>query len=289
MANVELKIEKLSTNNYTVWRTIMESALKGKDLWDYVLATKDDTDENKVKNSAAKTLMYCAMTSQQILATGQCLTARDLWLKIKSNHEGAETTQKSIAYTEFLKLRYMKNESISDFCGRYEIALGKIEATQHTVDEDIKKYVVSNTLPSQLKQTVRMFDMSYPNGTASELITQLKINHSHDINREDNQASAFYAQNNRPNMRRNNQYNSNNKQRNTNQRQQVTCTYCKILGHLWKDCRKLKADNERKKKFGSNRQSSGQRPYVPNRNGQPYRPPQVQAPQYQRPCEDMTI
>lgn len=33
----------------------------------------------------------------------------------------------------------------------------------------------------------------------------------------------------------------------------ITCTYCKKAGHKWKECYKLAADNERKKKFGSKR------------------------------------
>lgn len=138
MTNMEFKIEKLSRDNYATWRTIMTSALKGKNLYDYILATKTAKPEERVSDEQAKTMMYVAMTTSQIAAIGVCASARDLWIKIKENHEGAASTQRSVAYTELLKLKYNKNEAIGDFAGRFETALGRLEATGQTVDEELK-------------------------------------------------------------------------------------------------------------------------------------------------------
>ena len=56
------------------------------------------------------------------------------------------------------------------------------------------------------------------------------------------------------NSRENNSHKNTNQQNNvTNNSQvdqnQIFCTYCKRNNHHWKECRKLKADNERKKKY----------------------------------------
>jgi hypothetical protein len=114
-----------------------------------------------------------------------------------------------VAYTEFLKLKYNKNEPISDFAGRFETALGRLESSGHVVDNDLKKHVFSRTLSQHMQQTVQMFNMSKPDGTVAELISQIKINH-HQEEKKDDQTGAFVAQNGRPSARQTNQYIGNN-------------------------------------------------------------------------------
>lgn len=147
MTSFEMKIEKLSASNYQTWKTVMISHLKGKNLWDYVLEIKLETDEDLVLNEQAKSIIYTAMDSNQIAATGVCNTAYHLWIKIKENHEGALSNLRSVSLAEFLSIKYKKNESIMSFAGRYENALGKLESTNHTVDEKTKLWVFSNSLP----------------------------------------------------------------------------------------------------------------------------------------------
>lgn len=90
MANVEYKADKLSAKNYATWKTVIKSHFMSKDLWEYVVEQKNNTDEQQIANEKARHLMYIAMEPQQIASTGVCETARDLWYKIKENHEGAE-------------------------------------------------------------------------------------------------------------------------------------------------------------------------------------------------------
>lgn len=144
MASLELKMDKLSTDNYDIWKTVMTSQLMGKNLWDYVQATKHETDDDVIKNEQAKSMIYCSMEPAQIAATGVCVTAYDLWKKVKENHQGSTKNQKSLALAEFLGLKYIKNEPIVIFTGRYEVALGKLQSTGHTVDKTSKRWVLSN-------------------------------------------------------------------------------------------------------------------------------------------------
>jgi hypothetical protein len=274
----------------------MQSALKGKDLYEFIIAEKMVSPEEKVKNEQAKTLMYSAMTASQIASTGVCESARDLWVKIKENHEGASSSQRSVAFTQFLKLRYHKNESINDFAGRFETALGRLEATGFEVDNDLKKHVFSDTLPDYMKRTVQLFKMSKPSGTVADLISQLKINH-HQENKQDEQTGAFYAQGGRPHMGRTNQYKGSNYKGNkpaVDVRNLESCDFCKIRGHHWKDCRKLKSQNAGKYRFGQpsynaqryNTQSNNRQPYKPpgqySQSGQGYKPPGQSRPPYQQ-------
>lgn len=248
MASIEHRVDKLTSDNYSTWRTIVKSQLMSKELWDYVIQTKHSTDEDKLKNEQAKTIMYIAMEASQIAATGVCTTAYELWTKIRENHEGSISNLRSTSLAEFLSTRYRKNESIVTFAGRYENSLGKLESTGHTVDEKTKLWVFSNSLPEPMKVTVRMFTMSSPDGLAKDLISVMKAQHHQDHHQNDNQAAAYHTQDS-------NQPTENGliKSNNQNRFSTIICTFCKNKGHSWKECRKLKADQERKKKFGQSR------------------------------------
>lgn len=278
MASVEYKVEKLNARNYSTWRIVVESHLKAKGLWSTVLAGVKDEGENEdeflVSNEAAKHTMYVSMEPQQIAATGTCELARDLWLKIKENHEGAEANLRSSALAEFLGLKHRKNETLVSFAGRFELSLGKLQSTGHTVDEKTKIWVFSNSLPNYMKQTVHMFNMANPSGTVAQLISQLKVQFHMD-NSDQNVASAFHTEElEKPGRPGNNQRDERNqwggRHRNSNGNHSKplnsnSCTYCKRDGHIWRECRKLKNDNQRKKSFAEGRK--------PNVNGA-RKPPQ---------------
>lgn len=215
MATIEFKIEKLSNNNYTTWSMVVQSQLKGKDLWDFVTESKVNSPEEIIKNEQAKTLIYSSMETNQIAATGVCRTAYDLWVKIKENHLGAETNSRSSSLAEFLSLEYKKNDNLISFAGRFEATLGRLQTTGHRIDEQTKIWVYSHTLPNSMKQTVNVFNMAKPDGTVTELISQLKIAHHLDAQEHD-KAAAYQV---RDNFRRFN----------------GACTYCKKEGHMWRD------------------------------------------------------
>lgn len=50
----------------------------------------------------------------------------------------------------------------------------------------------------------------------------------------------------------------------THEQKAVTCTYCKNRGHSWKECRKLKSNNERKKFSKANQKQSVPAPAKPS-------------------------
>lgn len=193
--------------------------------------------------------MYVSMDASQIAATGVCDSAYELWKKIKENHEGAEENLQSSALADFLSLKYRRNENLVSYAGRYELALGKLSSTGHKMDEKTKLWVFSNSSPMEMKMTVNMFTMVKPTGKVSELISQLKINH-HLSNTEGTDDTAFYVEKKPSSDKQTKHNDTETKDQVVNKDSNViTCTYCKIKGHLWKDCRKLKANNDRKKKF----------------------------------------
>lgn len=89
-----------------------------------------------------------------------------------------------------------------------------------------------------------MFTIANADETVTELISQLKIQHYLDLNDTKGDA-AYYAdeKNQQPNKAH-------------TDRSNFSCSYCKKLGHAWKECRKLKRENDKKKKFSQSNKES---------------------------------
>lgn len=252
MTTVNYRVDKLSAANYTTWKTVIKSQLMSKDLWNVVVQEKNASDEEKINNAEAKHLMYISMEPQEIAATGVCDSAHSLWVKIRENHEGAEANLQSISLAEFLGLKYQKGESLITFAGRFETTLGKLMSTDYKVDEKTKLWVFSNSLPEHMMNTVQMFSMANKNGTVAELISELKARFMINTEETGRKSVAYntqekYQKEIKPNYtaginasKPSDSYN-NTQQKNKN----LVCNYCKKVGHGWKECRKLKSDNER--------------------------------------------
>ena len=271
-------MEKLSGKNYTNWQIIMTSLLKSQGLWEYCTTEiKSDDEETMKKNEEAKHLMYVSMDASQITATGTCYTAHALWQKIKENNEGAESTLRSTALAEFLGFKYNRGETIMNFCGRFELALGRLDTTGHVTDEQTKLWVFRNQVPNELKQFVTTWTMAEKDGKVTDLISQIKL-HYHMNRMEFNEESiALYSNDDgeddhQDNSDRNgdssqqkdcdNPVDSDNIDKGEdsddsdaggNEYPNTTiCHYCKKKGHKWRECRKLEAEIQRKKRPANN-------------------------------------
>jgi len=175
MAFIEYKTEsiRLTSKNYTNWKIVMTSLLKSKGLWEYV---EDDEkplarEEDIKKAEEAKHLLYISMEPSQITHTGICETAHELWTKIKENNGGAEISRRNNALADFLGFKHHRGETIINYCGRFELALGRLEATGYITSEDTELWVFRNSLPKEIKTTINTWALARPDGQVAELIT----------------------------------------------------------------------------------------------------------------------
>lgn len=219
----------------------MESVLKSKKLWKLLeVEVNDQTkDEDLAKMEEAKAILYVAMDREEIQKSGHCETVGDLWTKIKENHEGADVDQRAISHSEFLGLQYRKGEQIAAWCGRFELALARAEASGIEVDEATKFWVFRHTLPTDAAAVANFWLMANPDGKIQSLITAIKLQHHLDKHPRDDAAAALYSDGNK------------------SAQHSKTCNYCKKLGHYASDCRKKASDESLQKNQGRSNQSSG--------------------------------
>lgn len=215
----------------------MTSLLKARGLWDFCVDENADIKtENVQKIEETKHLLYTSMDPDQINATGSCVTAHDLWVKIKENNEGAEIDMRNNALSDFLSIHFHKSESIVQFCGRFEQLLSRLTATGYVVDDKLKLYAFRNSLPDKYKDQIYTFTTANKDGKFQSLLTHLKVKFHQDQSDKSEDGVALYG-NYRQNIR-----NSNNPRKadNNDAKQKVFCTFCKFEGHTYKTCNKLK-------------------------------------------------
>lgn len=249
------KIEKLRKDNYDTWSIVIESILRAKQLWTYCERPIEIDDEKvedveeeaelssaeTAKHEEAKAIIYTSLDRSEILKTGVCTYAYQLWNKIHDNHRGAQDNLRNIALSEFLSFAHKRGESIIQYCGRFELALSKLEATGEEVKENMKFWAFRNTLPTDVKATVNFWMMANPKGKITNMITSLKIQfHESNGKEDDPKGVALYGHSDRDSKP-------------SKEAEKLTCNYCGIAGHRWRECRKKRSNDTRKKQFGSYR------------------------------------
>lgn len=276
------RIDKLSKINYDTWSITLQSILKSKKLWYLIelghdlidedieeinkpenkdkpefatIASKIKLFEDVEKNEEAKSILYTTMSREEIQKTGSCGSAYDLWEKIKENHLGADVDQRNIALSEFLGFEYRKGEAITSYCGRFEIALSRVETSGSIVDESTKFWVFRNKLPNDIKTMANFWLMANPDGRIASLITAMKLQHHLDKQEKEDSNVALYsnATNKPPDQQGTSK--SDPKQGGSSKK---FCKYCKKNNHVVADCRK-RILKEKLKAESSNQEKEKQR------------------------------
>ena len=235
---------KLTDKNYSTWKFSMQTTLQARDLWKFCL--HKDTKE-LVSNAEAKSIIWSSMSDEQKARVGNCETAHDLWTKIQDTFEGSKTSLQTRTLKEFLTIKYNADETIAQFCTRYETLLNKLITTGYTMEEKTKIWVFKNTLPEPLYIQCDTWEMLKEYPTANELVTLMR---SRDRGEGPSDSSvALYVD--EQGAARSNASKSPSRFASNPKLQTMTCNYCKKPGHMWRGCRKKKADDKRKKTYAS--------------------------------------
>jgi len=221
---------KLSGKIYTVWKMTMHSALLARDLWRFC-EVKDIKEESKMKNAEAKSLILNAIEDSQKARVENCDTAHDLWVKIQDTLEGSKPSLQTRTLQEFLNIKLEPDESLQDYCGRYEELLNKLLSTGYEMEKNTKLWAFKNSLQDNLYEKCDTWEIIKENLKILDLITLMR---SRDRKLAPINVALVTKQ---------------EKFKHTGQAGRlanIECNYCKKKGHKWRDCRKKKAVEKKK-------------------------------------------
>lgn len=177
----ETKIPILQAENFVEWKIKITSLLKARGLYFLVEKAATEVERKEAEydkvNEEAKTIIYSSLDGRATQAAGICNEAHELWLKVTSIYEGAEEDLKGLAMSRFIEINKQRQEKISDYLGRYEIAYNNLTATGHVVDIMLAIYVLAKTLPLNIKEAIKVWRTINPTKDIFNLISYIRANY----------------------------------------------------------------------------------------------------------------
>lgn len=242
--------------------------LEYRGLWGYVISDKIIKPEEKEKITSAKEALFILKSSispKELMKTGNCTTAAQLWKVLQENYEGSKASIATTVGVEFMSFDVKQGEDLIALLGRYESLLAKTEAVNYNVNSDLKIAVLSSRLPDKYYEVSKFWQQCNPSGTVSQLISHLKVRYHEETYRKKQTDSVIFTSNsNKKNVEKKGiQKSENTNQKSTPQRKnefkstdylKFTCAHCKAIGHHWKKCIKLSKEMQEvtKKILGNN-------------------------------------
>lgn len=173
----DIKLPVLKPENFAEWKIKITSLLKAKGLYTFVESAPSDEEKAEPEfdqiNEEAKTIIYSSLDSRTTQAAGVCETAHELWLKVTGSFEGVKDDLTGLAMSRFMEISKQRDEKLTDYLGRFEIALNHLSSTETIVDLALTIYVLCRSLPQNIKEGIRIWRTVNPYGTIAKIISYI--------------------------------------------------------------------------------------------------------------------
>jgi len=253
---------KLGLHNYPAWSKQIKGLLATKG---WLAALTDPADGNTVQ---AKGLITMCVQDCHLTLVENAANAQAAWQALANLYQQQSSANILRLKREFANLEKKREENVTEFMARVSDLSEQIQAaTGNPVPETDIIVAVLSALPSQFSMIKTVIESMPVLPTLAEVQAKLLLV---EADRSRGNESANYHSSNQPRPfggeqprvyvpphKRNNRFGGNNSNYNrtnynSGNRETRKCYYCGKLGHLKKDCRKLKADNLRRSNSSSN-------------------------------------
>lgn len=262
------KIEKLTNDNYSTWRMLIEAVCVANNTWDY-LTTKierpivDINDRRTVQaasewdrsNAKAKSDLLLSLSTSQVKHLRGLSTAHEMWEKLKEVHEETGDTQIVTLITGLMTKRLTSEDELDQHLEFYTDTLRVFdEITTKLTTEKIVVSALLLSLPesfASIRSAIRtMKTMPSLDDVKKQLREDLRGRRAATLD----DANALFVRN--PYKNRHSSFqNRNGSQKaiqtgnNAKRNPKSKCEHCGRTGHTIADCRYRKQLEICKKKF----------------------------------------
>lgn len=242
MDNLSSGIRKFDGQGYEVWSTLMESVLSVKKV-KHVLTQAPPTDDNLRKlwdsnDETAKAIILLSLNEEMVSLVLACPDAKSVWNRLREVHAQRSESCKMNLEHEFYSLTMQPGQKVSSYVAAIELVARKLRdvGVAKTSDTLISK-IVSGLSPEF--QHFRSVWMGTPEAqrTYTNLLPRLMVEESMLAPKTKEDPAAFKASaNGAQEAPRNNRKKKNKKD--------LECYHCHKLGHMKRECRTLKREQE---------------------------------------------
>jgi hypothetical protein len=157
----ELKMEKLTENNYHHWRLIAQGVLVSKGCWSAIepgFEGEDMTNAQTLLDQKARTTLYLIVGKASLDDIGTLPTAREAWLALQRIHTEYDTFHGLTMVKEFVNASKEESESISEYISRRAGLHRKSKDSGFTFSEKNQCGFILLGLPEKYEPVCRSFN-----------------------------------------------------------------------------------------------------------------------------------
>lgn len=249
-SNNDQKQLLLNAKNFTAWKQIISANLDYKGCLDFL--QRDPVTPSEVKlEKQALFILKSSIEPTELVKTGDCLTAKELWRKLVDNFEGSTSTLSGTVSAEWASFSGKPNEDLFSYCGRFEHLLSKLDMVKYEVPEDQKFYFFLRGLSESRREFCHTWKLCNTKAEISDLISAVKVRFHTDsmlkVN-SDSPAIAFVTDASSPKKQKQKKpsaatlalpSSTGNSVQEAKEDGPKVCAHCGKEGHLWKRCFEL--------------------------------------------------
>jgi len=156
------RMELLTKENYETWKVQMESILVMNDLWEYVSGEKakpsgetstSDAERRswEKEDRKAKGKILLAIKPSELKHVTECITSRDVWLKLKAPHQSSGPARKATMLKRLMRHKMTDDEDVRDYIANFFQTSDKLREIDVNIPDDLLALMLMSSLPKSFE------------------------------------------------------------------------------------------------------------------------------------------
>src|SRR5215469_7498690 len=273
-------VDKLTEDNFLLWKRRVLALLKEKGLDDILLGLRilplvpaaGITDSGYMADMAkyrrdvatVERILLTTISDEPARLIAHCKTPSKIWTELLAIYEQKNSVAKNYATDQFYQCRMTSDKTVTQFVAQVKTAGVKLKDLGIHVSDDLIMGRILNGLPESYNNfktawySVTSTEQTLTNLTSRLLSEELGKMKLTDTTSEVESAQAFFSGKRNSKFKKRENFNSqvqnNGVQSSGNQRKTVICHYCKKPGHIARNC--YKKQNSRRDQDGASGSSN---------------------------------
>ena len=244
---------KLTTDNFSYWKPMMEDHLYCKDLHEpIIMKDKPEGKDDKaweILNRKAVAVIRKYVDRSLFEHVSTYTNAFELWTKLESMIQKKTPRNKALFVRRLVKLEYKDGQSMIEHLNNFKGIVNQLNKVDMKVEDEMQALLLLSSLPESWDTLVVTLSNSAPEGKLTmDTVTDSLLNE--EVRRKE-RGSSSYSEANIVDRRGREETRGQNRSRGRDQsrgrsksRPRVTCYYCGKQGHMKSECRFFKKDKQ---------------------------------------------